>query len=132
MRKETVVEIVDAGEKKKFRIRQMAATESEKFTVKMLMLVGNVGTEDNALNRLSSVPYEKLQELMSALLECCSINVGGIETQLNEGNVDGFISERNTLMQLRIEAFKFNDFFQIAGFGDFGKFLSPDIKRQAR
>ena len=127
----------DGGESLHFRIKQMSATQAERFTFKLLLLIGanggKVQAEDFAglLGSLASAPYEKIQELLTELLSCCSIVKENMEIKLTEKNVDGFISERNTLLQLRAEAFKVNDFFQTSGLPDFGK--SPaqvDIKRK--
>lgn len=127
-----MITLADDGENKKFRIRQMPATKAEQFTIKLMMLAGGA-SEGNLYKVLASAPYEKFQELMTALLECCSINTDGIETNLTEDNVDGFIVDKNTLMRLRIEAFKFNDFFQLSGLSELDNFLAPeaDIKRRA-
>ena len=64
------------------------------------------------------MPFEKIEALLADLLKCCSIIKDGIEIQLDENNVDGFIEQRNTLIKLRVEAFKFNDFFQLPEMGE--------------
>ena len=127
----------DGGESLHFRIKQMSATQAERFTFKLLLLIGANGgkmaTGDLSaiLGSLSAAPYEKIQELLTELLNCCSIVKENVEVKLTEENVDGFINERNTLLQLRAEAFKVNDFFQMSGLPGFGE--SPaqvDIKRK--
>lgn len=127
----------DGGESLHFRIKQMSATQAERFTFKLLLLIGanggkmEAGDLSSLLGSLSAVPYEKIQELLSELLSCCSIVKENVEVKLTEENVDGFISERNTLLQLRAEAFKVNDFFQTSGLSVFGKSPVPaDIKRR--
>ena len=83
------------------------------------------------LGSLSAAPYEKIQELLTDLLSCCSIVKENVDVKLTEENVDGFISERNTLLQLRAEAFKVNDFFQTSGLNVFEKSpVQADIKRK--
>ena len=128
----------DGGETLHFRIKQMSATQAERFTFKLLLLIGanggKVQTDDfsGLLGSLASADYAKIQELLTELLSCCSIVTENVETKLTEDNVDMFISERNTLLQLRAEAFKMNDFFQTSGLPGFGQ--SPaqvDIKRKA-
>ena len=127
----------DGGESLHFRIKQMSATQAERFTFKLLLLIGANGGKVEGdfsalLGSLASAPYEKIQELLTELLSCCSIVKENVEVKLTEENVDGFISERNTLLQLRAEAFKANDFFQTSGLPVFGQSQNPpDIKRKA-
>ena len=126
----------DGGATLHFRIKQMSATQAERFTFKMLLLIGanggkvETGDLSGLLGSLASAPYEKLQELLTDLLSCCVIVKENVEVKLTEENVDGFISERNTLLKLRAEAFKVNDFFQVGGLPGFGESPAPvDIKR---
>ena len=127
----------DGGATLHFRIKQMSATQAERFTFKVLLLIGanggkfETGDLSTLLGSLSAAPYEKIQELLDDLLSCCVIVKENVEVKLTEENVDGFISERNTLLKLRAEAFKANDFFQVSGLPGFGE--SPaqvDIKRK--
>ena len=127
----------DGGESLHFRIKQMSATQAERFTFKLLLLIGanggkvQTGDLSSLLGSLASADYDKIQELLTELLSCCAIVKENVEVNLTEENVDGFISERNTLLQLRAEAFKVNDFFQTRGLPAFGQ--SPaqvDIKRK--
>ena len=126
----------DGGESLHFRIKQMSATQAERFTFKVLLLIGanggkfETGDLSALLGSLSAAPYERIQELLTELLSCCSIVKENVEVKLTEANVDGFISERNTLLQLRAEAFKVNDFFQTSGLSVFGQSPAPDIKRK--
>ena len=112
----------DGGESLHFRIKQMSATQAERFTFKLLLLIGanggkiQTGDLSSLLGSLASADYDKIQELLTELLSCCAIVKENVEVKLTEENVDGFISERNTLLQLRAEAFKVNDFFQTRGF----------------
>lgn len=127
----------DGGATLHFRIKQMSATQAERFTFKLLLLIGanggkvQTGDLSSLLGSLASADYDKIQELLTELLSCCAIVKENVEVKLTEENVDGFISERNTLLQLRAEAFKANDFFQTRGLSVFGE--SPaqvDIKRK--
>ena len=138
MRKVVDWQCDDGGESLHFRIKQMSATQAERFTFKLLFLIGasggkvdKTGDLSALLSSLAVAPYEKIQELLTDLLSCCVIVKENVEVKLTEENVDGFISSRNTLLQLRAEAFKVNDFFQTSGLNVFAK--SPDrvdIKRK--
>ena len=128
----------DGGESLHFRIKQMSATQAERFTFKLLLLIGanggkmETGDLSAILGSLNAAPYEKIQELLTDLLSCCSIVKENVDVKLTEDNVDMFISERNTLLQLRAEAFKVNDFFQTSGLNVFEQSPVPaDIKRKA-
>jgi len=137
MRKVVDWTVEDGGATLHFKIKQMSATQAERFTFKLLLLIGanggNVETGDlsGLLGSLSSAPYEKIQELLDELLSCCSIVKENVEVKLTDANVDTFIDSRNTLLQLRAEAFKVNDFFQTSGLNVFGESPAPvDIKRK--
>ena len=136
MRKIVDWQCEDGGATLHFKIKQMSATQAERFTFKLLLLIGanggNVETGDlsGLLGSLSSAPYEKIQELLDELLSCCAIVKENVEVKLTEANVDTFIESRNTLLQLRAEAFKVNDFFQTSGLPGFGQSPAPDIKRK--
>ena len=136
MRKVVDWQCDDGGESLHFRIKQMSATQAERFTFKLLLLIGanggkvETGDLSGLLGSLSAAPYEKIQELLTELLSCCAIVKENVEVKLTEANVDGFISERNTLLQLRAEAFNVNDFFQTSGLPGFGQSPAPDIKRK--
>ena len=60
----------DGGATLHFRIKQMSATQAERFTFKILLLIGANGGKFEAgelsglLGSLSSAPYEKIQELL--------------------------------------------------------------------
>ena len=126
----------DGGATLHFRIKQMSATQAERFTFKLLLLIGanggsvQTGDLSSLLGSLASADYEKIQELLTELLSCCSIVKENVEVKLTEENIDGFIESRNTLLQLRAEAFKVNDFFQTSGLPGFGQSPAPDIKRK--
>ena len=136
MRKIVDWQCEDGGETRHFRIKQMSATQAERFTFKVLLLLGANGGKFEAgdlsglLGSLSSAPYEKIQELLDDLLSCCSIVKENVEVKLTEANVDTYIESRNTLLQLRAEAFKVNDFFQTSGLNVFAQSPAPDIKRK--
>ena len=137
MRKTTDIIIIENEKELHFRIKQMSATQSESWTYRLLMLLAQGACnksindlKDNTdlsavISLLGNVPFDKIEELLADLLKCCSIIKDNIEIPLNESNIDGFIEERNTLIKLRIEAFKYNNFFQMPETG--GSKTSPDI-----
>lgn len=121
MRKENLITIEDAGEQKQFKVRQMSAAQGERFLFKLILLLGGKAEVESLnnplalLGSLSDKPYEKVQELLDELLSCISRVNGGVETQLTTDNVDGFVESPMTLLKLRAEAIKFNNFFQQGG-----------------
>ena len=121
MRKENVIRLMDGGEEKTFKVRQMSATRGERFVFKFVMLLGGETeiermTDPYALlGALGSKPFERVQELLDELIGCISRVNGGVETQLTPDNADAFIEEPMTLMKLRVEAVKLNDFFHLGG-----------------
>ena len=122
MRKEQFITLTDGGEQKKFKITQMPATKAERWVLKMIFLLGGEAEIDKLndamtiFNAIANKPFEKVEELLDGLLECCSrVHEGGIETPLNADNVDGYVEEMGTLLKLRVEAFKANNFFQKSG-----------------
>lgn len=120
MRKENIVRLMDGGEEKTFKVRQMSATRGERFVFKFVMLLGGEAEIERMadpyalLNALSSKPFERVQELLDELIGCISRVNGGVETQLTPDNADAFIEEPMTLMKLRVEAVKLNDFFHLS------------------
>ena len=139
MRKENTVRMEDGGEQKEFKIRQMSASQGERFFFKLVMMLGGQ-TEIAKLNdplaifnALADKPYDKVQELLDDLLSCISRVNGGVETQLTPENVDGFIESPMTLLKLRAEVFKANNFFQRGGqppLSEFSDISGPTIKRR--
>ena len=122
MRKSQVVTLTDGGKQKNFKITQMSATKAEKTILKLILLLGGEDSiknlDDltdfkNIIKALADQPYDKVQEILDALLSCVSsIKDGGIEFPLNATNVDDEIDDVKTLFMLRVEAFKLNNFFQ--------------------
>lgn len=121
MRKENIVRLMDGDEEKTFKVKQMSATRGERFVFKFVMLLGGEAEIEKMadpyalLGALSSKPFERVQELLDELIGCISRVNGGVETQLTPDNADGFIEEPMTLMKLRVEAIKLNDFFHLGG-----------------
>ncbi len=122
MRKENLITLQDGGEAKQFKIRQMPATQGERFLLKLLMALGakanTVSMDDpmQVINAVCSQPFEKVQDLLDDMISCISrVHDGGIETQLTPDNADDFIEDVPTLLRLRAEAVKVNNFFQKVG-----------------
>ena len=121
MRKENLITVEDAGQQKQFKVRQMSATQGERFWFKLILLLGGkaeVESLNNPIALLGSLidkPYERVQELLDELLSCIARVNGGVETQLTPENVDGFVESPMTLMRLRAEAIKCNNFFRQGG-----------------
>jgi hypothetical protein len=119
MRKENIVTLVDGGEEKTFKIRQMSATRGERFIFKLIMLLGGQTQVESLtdpyalLGSISYKHFDKVQELLDELIGCVSRVNGGVETQLTPDNADGFVEESMTLLKLRAEALKLNDFFHL-------------------
>jgi hypothetical protein len=126
-RKEITVNLIDGGEKKKFLVRQFSASQGERVRLKMMFLLGANTDIDKLqssspyefigalINAAASQPYEKVQEVLNELTSCVSRVNDGIESQLDESNIDGFIDETDTLLKLRGEVIKLNGFFQQSG-----------------
>lgn len=121
MRKENLITIEDAGEQKQFKVRQVSAAQGERFLFKLILLLGGKAKVEilnnplALLGSLSDKPYDRVQELLDELLSCISRVNGGVETQLTTDNVDGFVESPMTLLKLRAEAIKCNNFFQQGG-----------------
>jgi hypothetical protein len=139
MRNESIVRLEDGGEQKEFKIRQMSATQGEQFFFKVVLLLGGQTEVSKfrdpiaVLNALAGKPYDKVQELLDNMLSCVSRVNGGVETQLTPDNVDGFIESPMTLLRLRAEVFKANNFFPKGGqppLSVFNGTSSPTIKRR--
>ena len=146
-RKEKIINVIDGGVSKSFKIRQFSASQGERVKFKMMLLLGAdtdisklQSNDDNPtalastmLNAVANKPYEKVQELLDEVLSCISVVTdGGIETQLTPELVDGFIDESATLTKLRGEVIKFNNFFPQNGSSDSNESPAPSvtIKRQ--
>lgn len=132
MLKEKVITIKDGGQEKRFRIRQMVATQAEETMFKFCLMLGAEtdistlrGIKDPykimsfILGAMSKQPYEKIQELLDILITSVSrIHDGGIESQLTSENVDSYVEEMGTLLRLRGEVIKINNFFPGSGSND--------------
>lgn len=130
MRKETTVTIEDRGRPLTFKIREMPATQLERWIIRaMLLLAGSEGLEglsgasvenagkflsEHGLRALAAVDYDKAEPLLDELLACCARTDAGVEQRCTPDTVDGYIEDVRTLFKLRVEAAKLN-------FGFFGE-----------
>lgn len=138
MRKESIVRLDDDGEQKEFKITQMSASRGERFFYKLILLLGGQTeasklSDPNAImGALAEKPFDRVQELLDDMLSCVSRKNGNVETQLTPDNVDSFVSSPMTLLQLRGEVFKANNFFQNGVQTPLGDYRgdSVTIKRQ--
>lgn len=132
MRKEKIITISSGrDEGKKFKIKEMGAIPTERWATRALMLMlgskVDLGLDKEQLKgvegwsniaragllRLSELEYEKVEPLLTALLECCYFMSDlNTEIQLNPENADTIIEDMSTLFKLRQEAFGLHfDFF---------------------
>jgi hypothetical protein len=106
--------------------------------LKVFALLGNadvtmLNTPDKLFGALANAPFDKVQDILDEMLYNISrMHDGNIETQLTPENVDSFVEDFTTLLKLRGEALKINNFFQRAGEINFGnsKDAAVVIKRQ--
>jgi hypothetical protein len=111
MRKEAVVTIEDGGVPKRFKIRQMAATRTQDFVIRVALAVGGGADGLDAdfsnmaglnylqalLAALQKADYDKIKPLMDELLTCChhlpEKNGDKVETPCSPALLDGFIDD---------------------------------------
>ena len=129
MRKEKVVTLNDNGNVLRFKVRQMPATEQEKFIFKVLLLLcgKELGDIDIAKLRknpmqyikpamifsaLQNLEYEKVEPLINMLLSCCYRINGNMEEQCTPETINGYVESFTTLLSLKQAALEVNfDFF---------------------
>lgn len=134
MRKENIITLTDSGKEKTFKIKQMSASQAERWVFKLALLLGgnanleNINDISSVLNAVDDKPFERVEELLNGLLSCCSrVHDGGITSQLTPENVDGFVDDMTTLMTLQKEAFLINNFFPQSGQSDSDKSPAPAV-----
>lgn len=136
MRKSEKIVLNDRGTELTFVIREMPATQAERWLLRAALLLAGAGilehvTGDNAgeaigkaghmlaekgITALGSVDFEKAEPLLNELLSCCShIDKSGAMQQLTPTLVDGVIQDVRTLFQLQVAAIKVNFGFFLAG-----------------
>ncbi len=131
MRKEIELSLTDRGKELCFILREMPATQLEKWLMRAVLLLSQSNrnaqsdTDDNALtygvhklfsqkgiNALLDVDFEKAEPLIDELLTCVHRKIDSALMAVTPQNVDTFIEDVQTLFCLRMEVIKLNlDFF---------------------
>lgn len=125
MIKTKIVTIKDGDKSLKFKVRQMPATEMEDWVLRVSQLAASADLGDidvktggmksvigaivkNPLRFISSVDYAKFKPLWDELLKSASKVDDRIEQQCDIENVDSYVSNFITLIQLRVEVLNLN------------------------
>lgn len=126
MLKTKIITLKDGGNELKFKIRQMTATDMEDWIMRFVQIAASADMGDSSggiesfvetvkdhLGKfIAGVDYAKFKPLWDELLKCCSKMDDRVEQQCDVDNVNGYISNFMTLINLRVEALKLNfDFF---------------------
>lgn len=139
----TTIYLEENGEQLEFQITPMSAFASLMWSKKALAVfdisaIHAAGDRDEEtigaafLSRLAEIPDDTFESLVEGLIKCCSIVRDKIPVQLTKDNLDGFFSERDTLVKLCAEALKANHFFQSSAPSGSKSSQKPvDIKRRA-
>lgn len=125
MIKTKIVTIKDGDKSLKFKVRQMPATEMEDWVLRVSQLAASADLGDidvkkggmksvigaivkNPLKFVASVDYAKFKPLWDELLKSASKVDDRIEQQCDIANVDSYVSNFITLIQLRVEVLNLN------------------------
>ena len=128
MRQTKHITLYEDGQELRFFIKQMPATELERWCIRAMGLLARggfelPGTDDMSglseilrdqgtkglLRILGHLDFEDIAPLLDALLGCCHhISGPNSMTQLTPDIVDGIISEMPNLRALRLEALSLN------------------------
>ena len=129
MRKEKIITLTDNDNTLRFKIRQMPATEQEKFIFKVLLLLcgkelGDVNIVElrkdpmkyikpsTIFSALQNLEYEKVEPLINMLMSCCYRINGNMEEQCTPETINGYVESFTTLLSLKQAALEVNfDFF---------------------
>lgn len=128
MRKEKVIKLNDRGRELTFKIREMPASQLERWLMRALLLVSKGANTETGLDALralnadgtvralaavcGAVSYDDAQPLLDEMLACCSRVDAGIEQVCTPETVDGYIEDVRTLFRLRVETVRLHfDFF---------------------
>jgi hypothetical protein len=139
-RKETVITIKDRTQDLKFRIREMPMTEAEDWLYRAIIVLSPLfqitdisNLEDlfskpenilTALGKLSKIDYKEAKYLYDKLLECAVRIDAGYEQKCTIDTVNAYVENYQTLVKIRLEAFKLHHFF---GEGEGILSPSPDM-----
>jgi hypothetical protein len=133
MRKEKIITLQDNGNTLRFKVRQMPATEQEKFIFKVLLLLcgkelGDVDVialrkdpmkyikPSMIFSAMQNLEYEKIETLINMLLSCCYRINGNMEEQCTPETVNGYVESFWTLLSLKKAALEVSfDFFEEDG-----------------
>lgn len=130
MREARIVDIKDGGKVKSFQIKQMSATQLERWVLQFTSLLAknkgllsefNVSEEKEMdvkvvfkiLSALLALDHNSVMPLYNQMLSCVSHlpdkNNNGISTPLtDEQTIDAIIEDFETIIALRLEAVKLN------------------------
>ena len=134
MRTEKTITMEDRGKQLTFKIKEMAATQLEAWTMRAVLVLAAAGSDipadkgiegaiaylvKHGFAALGNVCYEKAKPLLDEMLGCCSIVLDHMEEPVRLETVDNYVENMMTLLRLRAEAFKVNfDFFGRGGKSD--------------
>lgn len=125
MRKEKIITLQDNGNTLRFKVRQMAATDQEKFIFKAVLLLNGkeLGDVDVVALRkdpmkyikpsmifsaMQNLEYEKVEPLINMLLSCCYRINGNMEEQCTPDTINGYVENFTTLLSLKKAALEVN------------------------
>ena len=139
MRREKVVTINDRGQDKTFRIKEMPATQAERWIIRAGLALAGSGVIEKAViqndageaavqigkllatqglfSALGSVDFAVAEPLLNELMGCCYYVVNGaMDQRLTPDVIDGIVEDVKTLFLLKKEAAALNfDFFAQGG-----------------
>jgi hypothetical protein len=126
-RKEKRITLTEDGQAFEFVIRQMPLAKLELFALRAVSLLAGSAKDAPDMNGLSdgiewvrrqsgnallsclgNVDTDKAAPLLDELLGCCSRVVGAVETKCDASNIDGYLSDIQSLFTLRKEALTLN------------------------
>lgn len=129
-RKERIVEIQDREQLLTFKVKEMPATQLERWMIRAVLAIADSGANlsdssdigaagnyiaENGMAALAGLDYEKAEPLLNELLGCCSRVVERVEERCTPQTVDAYIEDVKTLFKLRLEALKLNLGFFVPG-----------------
>ena len=121
MRKTEILNLVDDGERRMFRITQMPATKAERWANRAAFLLIEAGKSlkstknikiEDLVKMLSTVDYAKIEPLYNELIECCEYisdgNPNSAGMPCSQDTIDAQIIEPMNLYRLRLASAKLN------------------------
>lgn len=139
-RKTIEIQIEDRGKTLDFVIKEMPATQLERWIIRALLLIAGSGLSgipggadiqkagaylsEKGLGLLSTLDYEKAAPLLDELLACCHRKVDKHLELCTPNSIDGYIEDVTTILMLRTEAIKLNLGFLVAEDGPLSAFRS--------